>query len=836
MPNYVPGCGPSDSPLMFVGEAPGAAEDYTQQPFVGPTGQLLDEICREVSIDRRSVYITNVIKYRPPENKLRRYEELGVGTVEQAIDQLWEEINAIRPNCIVGFGNLPLKALTGKGDGFKGIMKWRGSCIKSIGMDFKVVPTIHPAALLHADGELEDERKDWQKKKGPLKYSYRHILKLDLLRAKKQSETNLYNPPERVIEIARDAVTLGRFLDLYRDKSIVSVDIEVVRSIPYCIGLAFNEWHAISIPLLDVFGWQNLEGISDHELAEMWMLVAELLDRPNMRVVGQNFKFDQRQLARLCGIRIRNFYCDTSLLAHALHPEFPKALQFTTSIYTEEPYYKDEGKEFNWGRDKVTKLLNYNGRDACVTFEIFTEMMKDAHELVVPGFNWVEEFIFGHQMQLHPFYYDLEDVGFLLDPKKQKDLVDIYKEKVAVCQERLDKLAGWEVNVESPKHVGMLVYNQLKFPPRKGASEEVLVALMANTKRITPEAKEILERILELRRLHIAVNKIGARSDYDGRMRTIYTISGTETGRSSTKILKPPVRPEQIGMQFHALTKHGDYGTEVREMLVADDGYVIVETDMSQAEARVVALLGNDIELLKLFQSKADIHKITAAIIFGVQVSAITPELRFIGKTCRHAGNYDMGKHRLMELVNTDAKKYHIDVNISEWKAGIILEKFHKFSPNVRGVFHQEVQRVLQDNNHTLVNPFGRYRQFFDRWGKELWKEAYAQLPQSTIPDHLRRAGIRAKRRYGADGVDARFVVEAHDALVGIVREGHVDEYVRILHQEIERPIDFSRCSISRGEIVIPAETKVGRNYREFDKRTEDNPNGLRDYKLILAA
>ena len=81
-----------------------------------------------------------------------------------------------------------------------------------------------------------------------------------------------------------------------------------------------------------------------------------------------------------------------------------------------------------------------------------------------------------------------------------------------------------------------------------------------------------------------------------------------------------------------------------------------------------------------------------------------------------------------------------------------------------------------------------------------------------------------------------RAVVEAHDALVGIVREGHVDQYVRILHEEIERPIDFGRCSISRETIVIPAETKVGRNYREFDKRTEANPHGLKDYKLILAA
>ena len=828
---YVPGSGPQDPALMFVGEAPGASEEFTGLPFQGPTGQLLDEVCREIGIDRREVYITNVVKWRPPANILKRLPEIGVD-MDSCIDQLWEEINAIQPNCIVGFGNLPLKALCGKGNGFKGIMKWRGSIMPSVGMDFKVVPTIHPAALLHAGGELEDDSYHGAKKKGPLKYSWRHILKLDLIRAKEQSESRLYAPPERVIEIARDSVQLERFLDLYKGKDTVSVDIEVVKSIPFCVGLAFNSWHAISVPLLDVFSWQNLEGIHDHELAAMWMLIARLLDS-GIKVVGQNFKFDQRQLERVCGFKIRNFYCDTSLLAHSLHPEFPKALDFTTSIYTQEPYYKDEGREFDWRKDKIDRFLNYNGRDACVTFEVFEEMCKDAREINPEGFPaWFDEFILGHVIPLHEFYYNLEETGFAVNFTKQKEVVELYDSKVKIAQEKLNKLSGFEVNVNSPKQCGYLVYEQLKFPRRKGCDEDTLVALMANTKRITFEQKCILEGILEVRRLLIAKDKAGARADFDKRMRTNFNICGTETGRSSTKILKPPVRPVQIGMQFHSLTKHGDYGLEAREFLVSDDGYVIVETDMSQAEARIVALLANDKYLLHLFATGVDVHRVTASWFFGVPSEKISPEQRFIGKTGRHAGHYDMGKRRLMEIVNTDAKKYHINVNLSEYKAGQILETFHKQSPNIRGVFHEEIQRALQDNQATLVNPYGRRRQFYDRWGRELFKEAYAQLPQSTVPDHLRRAGIRARRRITEAGIDARFVVEAHDALVAIVREGDVDDYLHILVREIQQPISFERCTIKRGEVIIPTETKVGRNYREFDKKTGANPLGLRDYHL----
>lgn len=834
---YVRGIGKQDAKLMVVAEAPGQSEDFSGEPLVGPTGQFFDEVCREVGIERSELYLTNVIKYRPPDNKLRRLPEIGVDIDEQ-ISQLWDEIRTINPNCILGLGNLALKALFGKGNGFKGIMQWRGSILPTAHMGFKGVPTIHPAALLHAQyDELSDEDDKYaaKKKKGALKYSYRHILRLDLIRAWKQAQFRSYNPPKRVLEIARDHIQLGRFFDQYRDKDICSVDIEVTKSIPFCIAFAFNDWHAMSVPLLDVFSWQNQEGIQDHVLAEMWIMVARFLNDPSKKIIGQNFKFDQRQMSRLCHMPVANFYCDTGLLAHALHSEFPKALGFTTSIYTEEPYYKDEGKEFDWKRDNITRYMTYNARDAAVTFEIFQEMEKDAKELNPPGFpNWYETFVLQHQMSLHNFYYDLEDVGFAVNVERKKELYDDYSRQINVAQAELDLIAGRHMNANGKVDLAKFVFEDMKFPFRKGLGEEIVYALLGNhSAKHPPTHRRALELILHLRRLMLNRKKVfGAKPDYDGRMRTVYTIMGTETGRSNTKILKPPVRPEKIGMPFQTITKHGDVGSEAREFLIADDGYVLIESDMSQAEARIVALFGRDEKMAQLFRDKADIHKITASWLFGTKIEDITTELRFIGKTARHAGNYDMGKKRLAELVNTDAKKYGINISISEWKAGIILKKFHDFSPNIRGVFHREIQEALQHNNRVLVNPFGRYRQFYDRWGRELWKEAYAQLPQSTVPDHLRRAGIRAKERFAEEGIDARFVVEAHDALVGLVKEADADRYLAIMHEEIEKPIDFTHCTLSRGMLVIPAESKAGYNYKECKNKkcANENCSFLHDY------
>jgi uracil-DNA glycosylase family 4 len=829
----VEGQGPSDAKIVIVGEAPGADEEESGVPFCGPSGRMLNDWLLEAGIRRSECYVTNVVKWRPPNNNLRKLSEIG-HSIEEGIPQLWQEIGAINPNVILALGNLSLNVLTGKGNGFTGIMHYRGSVLPSLNLDSKVIPTIHPAAFLHSENA---------EGAGAMKYQMRHVVRFDLKRLKEQSLFKRYSPPERNLEIIKSPIALQRFLDLYADKHIVSVDIETVYGLPVCIALAFNEWHAASVPLLDILSWQNLEGIADHQLCQIWKILAELFGREDILVIGQNFKFDHGKLEDVCGIKIRNVYCDVMLLAHSLHCEFEKSQAFLASIYTEEPYYKDEGREFNWKKDKVDRLLLYNAKDAAVAFEIFLRLTEAARELVVPGFpNWLDDFFFGYVMKLHYLYKDLEEVGILADDNRRKELILEYEDKIKYAQLDLDDIVGHPVNVSSPKQVSELLYKEFKLPIRKGVDEDTLVALEANSCKL-PSHKRALELIIHIRRLRKSKGTyFEAKPDYDGRMRTSVRICGTETGRSSNSILKQPLRPEKIGLAFQTMTKHGEIGAELRSYFIADPGYSFVEIDLSQAEARIVALLGRDEKTLKLFDDKVDIHRLTSTWIFGVAFEKVTPEFRFIGKTTRHAGNYDMGKKRLMQIVNTDAKKFGINISISEWQGGKILEKFHQFNPPIRQVFHKEIRDAIDKNDRVLVSPFGRYRKFFGRWGDELYREAYAHIPQSTVPDHLRQAGLRALPRFWADKVLPRFiggktpfVVEAHDAFVGLVPNDYVERYVQIMTEELNKPIDFANCTLSRGKLIIPSEAKVGRNYKECKVKGCRGCDGMHDYLPVAA-
>ena len=436
----------------------------------------------------------------------------------------------------------------------------------------------------------------------------------------------------------------------------------------------------------------------------------------------------------------------------------------------------------------------------------------------------LQSFFFDFMMKTHVLYMEIESVGLRVDFEKRAQLYDKYSKRFKEVNDRLTENLGYPLNVNSPRQVALTVFQHLKCPARANTSEETLISLMVNTVK-DGRRRQILSDIIEGRKLRKTINTyICALPDFDGRMRTSYRITGTETGRTSTSVLKPPLRWSlkhrgkklTIGMAFQTITKHGDVGADIREMFIPDEGCAFVEVDSSQAEARIVALLAEDHALLNLFDSGQDVHKITAGRIFKVDPSKISREERFLGKKGRHSFNYDIKKHTFMLDVNKEARKAGIDISISEWRAGKILDELYTMHPNVKSVFHAEVQRIL-GRDRTMYNPFGRRRVFFGRWDEQLFREGYANIPQGTVGDNTKLAMLRTRDRIP----DLRICMESHDSFTAIVPIDKIDKYAPIMAEEMSRPIDFSNCSIPRGTIIIPAEVKVGyKNLKDMQDYT----------------
>jgi uracil-DNA glycosylase family 4 len=829
---YVPGTGAMGAKLMAIGEAPSFAELEAGRPFVGPAGRQFDALLKDTGISRSSIWTTNVSKYfvpfAPKGKKIPffvRAKNAGINLEEQ-ISDLVTEIKEVNPNCLLILGGTALEALTRN----KGIQDYRGSIIQACG--FKSVPTFHPAHLIHQQGsEISG-------------YWIRQIMMFDFLRAKHQSTFPELQLPSRNLQICRNSAQLADFIERNKHAKKLSIDIEALDCIPVCIGLACTHHEGITIPL-----W-NCKGIStipDADLASVWILLSRILINPQLKKIGQNFKYDEDKISRL-GLPIDHLYSDTMLKAFAINPELPKNLAFNTSIYTEEPFYKNEGMYGSF--DKKTGKWNFDihdlfigcARDACVTLEIDDKMDADLDELGMRPFY--ENFL----MKLHYLYQEIEQEGFRVNEDKRERILKKYIQWRERIDYELFQIVGSPINTGSWKQVQTLL--QINWGLRvDSTSEESLTALLNTKTGVTDPAKRRgIELILESRKVKKTIGTYAmAIPDYDGRMRTTYFLC-LETGRTSTGQQDPPIRPsveyhdennkpkrKSLGTAFQVLTKHGEIGPDIRSMYEADDGEIFIQADSSQAEARVVALLSNDKEMMEMYD-RHDIHALTASWFWGGTESDYSKKIlgyespiRFAGKTLRHAGNLGASKRRAAIELNTQARKYKITdpktgepFQVTEAFTDAALKIFHARSPSIRGVFHAEIIKSLERNMRVLTAPLpygieaphGGKRTFFERWGEELFRQAFAYIPQRAVSDNTKAAALRIKSRIPW----IRIILESHDALLVSVPIAKAEEVGLILIEEMQRPIDFSHCSLPRESLSIPCELESGYNYMDLSK------------------
>jgi len=827
---YVAGHGPIGAKLMILGDCPTYKDAGSGKAFTD--SKELNQLLPDTGIRKENCWLTTVSKYEVPPNigKKRlpfavRAKNAGID-IDQQLAELQEEINGIKPNCILAIGGTPLWALSGKTK----IGNYRGSIMHGMGVKF--VPTYNPAHLSWHATDIEF--------KG---YWNRQIMIFDFKRAHAQSRFPELILPSRTLEICRNSAQLAEFRQRYKGKLRMSVDIEANGTcIPVCIGLAFNKHHGMCVPL-----W-NTDGIStipSADLVQIWIILAEMLWENE--IVGQNFNYDRDKIKRL-GFIIRKLISDVMLKAHAINPELPKGLAFNTSLFTEEPFYKDEGMY----KGKIEDLLLGCARDACVTYEVDENMDADLDELGQRQF--FENFL----MKFPDLYWEIEKQGFRVDHEERDKLLRKYVEWDEKCRYELFKLTGAEINVNSPKQIGILLWENLRLPRKDSTGEEEITALLNSPTAIkNPAHRRICELILEDRRVRKSISTyLMALPDYDGRMRTTY-FPCLDTGRSSTGQQDPPIRPivevidengkkkdKVLGTAFQTMTKHGDIGADIRGMYVPDtfhfetiDDIMVqieeeeefVQADSSQAEARVVWLLADDDEALRLVD-EIDYHAHTATWFFGRNEELFDYDkkklgyehpIRFCGKTLRHAGHLGAGKRRAAIEVNTQARKYKIPIAITEQIAERALQIFHSKQPRIQQVFQTGIVECLRKNRQLVAGlpygvdaPAGGKRTFFERWGEELNRQAFSYIPQRTVSDNTKAAAIRIRERIP----HIKIVMESHDALLFSIPISKKMEWIPIIKKEMERPIDFSQCSLRRHKLKIPCEVEVGKNYRDFKK------------------
>lgn len=819
---WAAGHGNPNAKILVLGESPALGETHCMS-----SNKELKSMLAEAGISPSQIWMTTVCKfYVPPNGKKGKKIPFYVRAknynvdIDEHLNNLHAEIKAINPNVILALGNTALLATAG----VTGIGDYRGSILSY--RNYKVVATYDPKGL------------SWQEQGEFTGYWNKHVILFDFMRALAQSTFPEIKRPYRNLHIATSSLQLQDFWNRNRNNTRPSVDIEARGScLPFCIGLSFTPSEGICMPFWNKGEILNIAHISDTEIVQMWLILSEILS--NSDIVGQNFKYDHDKIRRI-GFDIRSLASDTMFKGFAISPEYPKGLGFLTSIYTEEPFYKNEGMYEGSVRD----LMIGCARDACVTKEIDLAMEADLR--AVNQYDYYYNFI----TQFHQFYLDMESEGFNVNPERRELLYRKYIKWSEELNYELFHLTGAHINSASPKQISILLYENFKIPHRGGTGEEEITAILnSQGLKLSDSQRRVCEVILEKRRVDKTIGTyLEAMPDFDGKMKSTF-FPCLDTGRSSSGQQDPPIRPmvtvldlngkkkkKVLGTAFQTMTKHGDIGQDVRGQYVPDKDCVFVQFDSAQAEARVVFLLADDEEALYQIDHH-DYHALTASWFFGGTEENYSKKhlgyespIRFVGKTLRHAGHLGATKSRAAKTVNTDARKFKIQIQVDEKFCGQALNIFHAKQPKIRGVFHKGIENSLRDNARFLTaglpygidSKIGGRRQFLDRWSDELLRAALSYIPQRSISDNTKAAGLRIKKR---EPKLARVILECHDSLLFMIPEREVDYFIPIGKEEMERPIKFEACSLPRRDLIVPCDAEIGYDYEKLTK-----------YKRIIAA
>lgn len=762
---------------MLVGEAPGEHEERLGQPFVGASGQMLNQMLAAVGINRADCYLTNVVKIRPPRNdfSVMYLDGLRKRTPSplliESMKELEAEILEVKPNVIVPLGSEPLRAICGK----FGITQWRGSILSSdVG---KCVPTLHPAYVLR-------------------QYSSRPIVELDLKRVLEESTSRDVSIPTVNFTINPSYDQVIEYLTMLTDMAEFSFDIETTGQHVRCLGLSHAVGQAFCIPFISSIARAPRPGTTvlfltpdqgpsatSHWRPEQEHEILRHLDgifrNPRIKKFAQNGAFDIPILAREFGFTVANYDLDTMYAHHTCYCEMPKGLDFLTSIYTRYPYYSD------YDSSDDHQLWIYNCWDACVTFEIAQRLRKEMVELRVDRYYYDIK---------HPAavaYTRAETRGILVDrvlKDKRTAETEAVVDKLTTKLREITGLA--DLNPNSDKQWREYFYGRLGLVP------------MFNKKTKQPSTDKEARRKLRIKYPQVApiLNLLDEHSQHatllsnflrkplsaNSRLFTHYNPAGTDTDRLSSS---EPLF--EVGTNLQNIPRG-----EFRSMFIADSGWWLAKCDLSQAEFRIVAWLAKIQRIIQRYSEDPnwDVHRWVASIIYKKPEADILKDERSIAKNGVYGGNYSMH-------YKTAAATYKLDEAIAKW----VLDSYRKAIPEIPQ-WWLEVQGQV-NATRTTRNPLGRQRIWFDRLDDELYRTAYSDSAQSIVAAIINRAfGL-------ADDVlpesEAYPLLQVHDEIVFAVKDG-AERHLRTVKNLLEYPVYFPGVD---QPLIIPADIGLGKDW-----------------------
>ena len=379
---------------------------------------------------------------------------------------------------------------------------------------------------------------------------------------------------------------------------------------------------------------------------------------------------------------------------------------------------------------------------------------------------------------------DMERIGFAVDAEGIRQFGDSLRGELDGILQNIYTEVGYEFNVNSPKQLGEALFDKLGLPPRKknarGYSTDA--ATLESLRPYSPVIDEILKYRTYAKLLSTYVDGLLAALAPDGRIHSTFIQTETRTGRiSSTEpnLQNIPIRTE--------------LGSRLRGYFVAGPGQELVDADYSQIELRILAHITGDEHMQQAFLHGADIHRSTAAKIYHIPESEVTPQLRSASKAINFGIMYGKGAFSLSK-----------DLDVSVKEADAFLKTYLDTFPKVDGYMKDCIAQAKEKGYVETL--FGRRRALPELASSNFQVRSSGERMarntpiQGTAADIIKLAMVHVWQRLRDEKLQAKLLLQVHDELIVEAPDSEVDAVRRILQEEMEHVVNYS----------VPLTTEVG--------------------------
>ncbi len=527
----------------------------------------------------------------------------------------------------------------------------------------------------------------------------------------------------------------------------------------------------------------------------MLELLQQFFTRQSILKIAHNAKFDVKAL-QWAGVEVRGPYYDTMIAHFLAEPEqrhrlddLAKNYLHYTPISIESLIGKRGPKQRSMDTVDPQKLGIYAAEDADLTLQlkpILDRMLEQREQRSI--FEKIE-------MPLMPVLARMELKGVAVDVPFLKAYSEELEREMLQIREQIYQLAGMEFNLDSPRQVGAVLFDQLKIPYTRPKTKTGQYSTREEVLRKLKDKHPIIPLILEYREIaKLKSTYVDALPELvhpeTGRIHTTFNQTIAITGRLSStnpNLQNIPIRTER--------------GRRIRQAFVAGgEGSVMLSADYSQIELRLLAHMSEDENMIRAFQQGRDIHRATAARIFKVEEEAVTPEMRRIAKAVNFGIAYGQSAFGLSQTLE-----------ISRKEASEIIRQYYEEFPGIRK-YMERIIRFAREHGY-VETLLGRRRYLRDIHSrndtvrKAAERNAINSPIQGSAADLIKLAMIEIDDQLQAQHPDAHMLLQVHDELLFEVPKDELESVQTLVRNTMENALQL--------KVPLVVDIGVGKNWLE---------------------